>query len=205
VIESQDRFRWLGWIDRINAVLAILGGVAALALMVNVVLDVLGRILFHHPIPPTLDLTQFAWMPTTIALGLGYALHRGEHIRVNLLTSPTGPRTQRVIEVVSMAFTLATVAPLAWYTATRAQASMELGEAAVGTQWMLLWPFRWIVVIGLLGLFLQTLAQLVRACTVTHFDPGDDDVDALLEQEQSLTIGLASDQSDRHTQKAGSR
>lgn len=193
MIESNDRFRWLGWIDRLNAVLAIVGGLAALGLMINVVLDVLGRTLLHHPIPPTLDLTQFAWMPVLISLGLGYALQRGEHIRVNLLTSPTSSRTQRIIEIVSMAVTLATIAPLALYTAARAQASLASGEAAVSTEWLLLWPFRWIVVIGLGGLFLQAVAQLVRACTVTHFVPADDDVDAMLAQEESLAHELVSD------------
>jgi TRAP-type mannitol/chloroaromatic compound transport system, small permease component len=192
VTESTDRFRWTEWIDRLNAVLAFVGGIAALGLMVNVVLDVLGRTLLHHPIPPTLDLTQFTWMPVLVSLGLGYTLQRGEHIRVNLLTSPTGSRTQRLIEIVSMAVTLATVAPLAWYTAARAQTSIKSGEAAVSTEWLLLWPFRWIVVIGLIGLFLQAIAQLVRAWTVPEFVADDDDVDAMIAQEESLAHELVS-------------
>ena len=75
----------------------------------------LGRFFFNRPLPGTLDLTQFAWMPSAVSLGLGYALLRGEHIRVNLLTAPTGPRTQRIIEIVSMVFTLGTVAMMIWF------------------------------------------------------------------------------------------
>lgn len=192
--DSTDRFRWLKWIDRFNIALAVIAGLAAVALMVNVVFDVAGRFLLNKPIPPTLDFTQYAWMPTLIALGLGLALQRGEHIRVSLLTSPTSSRVQRIVEIVAMVFTLATLAPLTYFTAIKAYDAMNLQEAAVGSPWMVIWPFRWIVTLGLIGLFLQAIAELVRAATVETFISNDDDVDALIEQEQSLTHTLGSDE-----------
>lgn len=185
--ESTDRFRWLGWIDRLNTALALIGGVAAVGLMLNVFLDVIGRTFLKSPIPPTLELTQYAWMPTLISFGLGFALLRGEHIRVSLMTGPTNQRTQRVIEIVSMSFAFATVAVLTYYTAIRAYDAQGIGEAAVGTSWLPIWVFRWIVVIGLFGLLLQALAQTVRACTVKEFFADDDNVEALIEQEESIT------------------
>ena len=170
-----DRVSWLKWIDRFSTLLAVLGGVATIGLMLNVVLDVLGRYFFNRPFPGTLDMAQFAWMPTLVSLGLGYALLRGEHIRVNLLTAPTGPRTQRIIEIVAMAFTLGTTALFIWFGAEKAAEAMEFGEKAVGTPWLLIWPFRWVIVVGMVALFLQAAALLIRAITVEEFRPNDDD------------------------------
>jgi TRAP-type mannitol/chloroaromatic compound transport system permease small subunit len=187
VTETPERFSWLRWIDRGNTVLAVVGGVATVGLMLNIVADVIGRFFFNHPLPGTLDLTQFAWMPMLISLGLGYALLRGEHIRVNLLTAPTGERTQRVIEIVAMVFTIVTVAMLIWFGIEKADDAMGFGEKAVGTQWLVIWPFRWIIVVGLVGLLLQAVAQLIRAIVVAEFRPADEDeAIAALEVEETV-------------------
>ncbi|MET0735534.1 MAG: TRAP transporter small permease [Microbacterium sp.] len=180
----ERRLAWLGWIDRFNVVLAVIGGLATVALMINVIADVIGRSLFNHPFPSTLELTQFVWMPILIGCGLGYALQRGEHIRVNLLTSPTSPRTQRIVEIIALTFTLLIVASLVYFTALRALQGTERAEAAVGNPWILVWPVRWVVVIGLIGLLLQTLAEIVRAWTVADFVE-EDEVALALEQESS--------------------
>ncbi|WP_166875331.1 TRAP transporter small permease subunit [Salinibacterium sp. ZJ450] len=179
------------WIDRFNTLLAVLGGIATVGLMINIVLDVLGRFFFNRPLPGTLDLTQFAWMPSLVSLGLGYALLRGEHIRVNLLTAPTGERTQRIIEIVSMVFTLGTVALFIWFGSEKAVEAMNFGEKAVGTPWLEIWPYRWIIVVGMLGLLLQAIAVLLRAITVEKFIPVDEDeAAAAIEAEVTVFDGL---------------
>ncbi len=189
---EPERLPWLKWIDRLSLFLAVLGGIATVSLMLNVVADVIGRFVFGRSLPGTLDLTQFAWMPTLVSLGLGYALVKGEHIRVSLLTGPTGPLTQRIIEIVSMVFTLGTVALFAWFGAENAQRTMNVGEKAVGTDWLEVWPFRWVVVIGLLGLMLQALATLLRAITMKEFHPLDEDEVAIaLEAEETVFEELA--------------
>ncbi len=191
VDDTTERLPWLKWIDRFNTLLAVLGGIATVGLMINIVLDVLGRFFFNRPLPGTLDLTQFAWMPSLVSLGLGYALLRGEHIRVNLLTAPTGERTQRIIEIVSMVFTLGTVALFIWFGSEKAVEAMNFGEKAVGTPWLEIWPYRWIIVVGMLGLLLQAIAVLLRAITVEKFIPVDEDeAAAAIEAEVTVFDGL---------------
>lgn len=193
-IETPERVRWLKWIDRFSTLLAILGGVATVALMLNVVMDVIGRYFFNRPFPGTLDLTQFAWMPSLVALGLGYALLRGEHIRVNLLTAPTGPRVQRIIEVVAMVFTLGTTVLFLWFGSEKAFEAMGFDEKAVGTPWLHIWPYRWVIVLGLVGLLLQAFAQLLRAVTVAEFKPTDEDeAIAAIEAEETVFEDLEID------------
>jgi TRAP-type mannitol/chloroaromatic compound transport system permease small subunit len=175
VADATDRVPWLKWIDRFSILLAVLGGVATVGLMLNVVVDVIGRFFFNQPLPGTLDLTQFTWMPSLVSLGLGYALLRGEHIRVSLLTGPTGSRTQRIIEIVGMVFTLGTTALLILFGTEKAAEAMDFGEKAVGTPWLEIWPYRWVIVVGMVGLVLQALAALLRAITISEFKPVDDD------------------------------
>lgn len=187
VADSDERLPWLKWIDRFSTLLAALGGIATAGLMLNVVFDVLSRAAFNRPLQGTLDLTQFAWMPTAVSLGLGYALLRGEHVRVNLLTGPTGPRTQRIIEIASMIFTLFTLALMIWFSVEKAQAAMGFDERAVGTPWLDIWPFRWVIIVGMLGLFLQSVASLLRAIAVAEFRPSDaDEAVAALEAEETV-------------------
>ncbi|WP_404434334.1 TRAP transporter small permease subunit [Microbacterium lacus] len=189
--DVTERLPWLKWIDRFSTALAVLAGVATVGLMINIVLDVVGRYFYNRPLPGTLDLSQYAWMPSLVSLALGYALLRGEHIRVNLLTAPTGPRTQRIIEIVGMTFTLATAVLFLWFSIEKAAQAMDFGESAVGAPWLAIWLFRWVVAVGLVGLLLQSAAQLMRAVTVEHFISSDaDEVAAILEDGEDVLVEL---------------
>lgn len=182
--------RWLKALkvaDLLSIASAVVGGVVLLAMMCTVIADVTRRTLANNPVDGTLDLTQFAYMPTVISLGLGYALLRNEHIRVNLLTGPAGPRTQRVLEVVAMAFTLGTVAVLMQYGAQKAQMAQQFDESSVGVDWLSIWPYRWVVVVGMAVLAFQAIARLLRAVASPEFIPFDDaDVAASIEDEEPL-------------------
>ncbi|MGX1701955.1 TRAP transporter small permease subunit [Microbacterium sp. NPDC055357] len=198
---SVEEFAWLRWIDRLSTGLGVVGGVASMLLMVNVVADVVGR-MFFRPLPGTIDLVQFAWMPTIASLGLGYALLKGQHIRVGLLTSGGSPRLQRIVEIVGMTLTLGTVAALAWFGMERAITSAGLLEHPITSPWLPTWLFRWVLVVGLIGLTLQVIAQLVRAATVPEFHPDDEDeVLAYIEEqdEDIVPTGLRSDVAEAST------
>lgn len=154
---------WVSWIDAVTKVAATISSVLVAVMVIHIVVDAIARSMFHSPLPGTLEITQYAWMPSAIALGLGYALYRGEHIRVDLLTSGAGGRTRQVVEIVAMALTLVIVVLAAWAGFESAMDSMEKNEASQGYQWIIIWPGRIAVAVGLLALALQTLAQLVRA------------------------------------------
>lgn len=187
VVGVGSRGSWTRWVDRLSVGFAVVGGIATVVLMVNVVVDVVGRVVFNHPLRGTLELTQFVWMPALVSLGLGYALLAGEHIRVNLLTAPTGPGTRRVVEIVSMAFSFVVVGLLLWFGVDKVVSSMAINEQAMGLPWLPVWPSRWVVVIGLAGLLLQTLAMIWSAITVDEFDSADENEElAAIEAEASV-------------------
>lgn len=164
---------WVRSIDRVSMVTAAIGGLASVGLMLNIVLDVALRFLAGTPIEGTLDLTQYAWMPVLVSLGLGYALLRGEHIRVSLLTSSASLRAQRIVEVCGLIATFAAVIVLLWFSVGRAAESTHLSESAVGTAWLTIWPIRWVLVVGLAVLLLQVAAETWRGWTMTTAPPED--------------------------------
>jgi TRAP-type C4-dicarboxylate transport system permease small subunit len=178
--------RWLKLIDRLSLASAAVGAILLGGMVCTVVADVIRRNAFNRPVPGALELTQFAYMPTLISLGLGYALLRNEHIRVTLLTAPTGPKVQRVIEVLGMVLTIGAMGALAWFGAQRAQTAQLVDEHAVGVEWFAIWPYRWVAVVGMVVLGLQAIAQLVRAIVAPELIPTEDDEMAALADEEPL-------------------
>lgn len=154
---------WDGWIDAVTKVAAVIAAVLVGVMAIHIVVDAVARSMFHAPLPGTLEIAQYAWMPAAVALGLGYALYRGEHIRVDLLTLGAGQRTRQVVEIVAMAVTLVVVVLAVWTGFEGALDSVAKNEASDGSRWVIIWPGRIAVAVGLLTLALQTLAQLVRA------------------------------------------
>lgn len=150
-------------IDAMNRTFAVIGGVACFLLAINIIVDVIGRSLFGSPLPGTLDLTTYAWMPTLVALGFGYALLRNDHIRVSLLTGSASPAAQRVAQLVSMLAVAVVAVALAYYGVQKAMDAMAYGESAVGAPWLVVWPFRWVVIVGLIGLTAQAVVDFMRA------------------------------------------
>ena len=53
--------------------------------------------------------------------------------------------------------------------------AMEAEQMSTSAHWLAIWPTRFILLLGLLGLLLQTFAQLWRAVTVATFVPDEDD------------------------------
>lgn len=191
--ESGGRVAWLIWIDRFSTALALIAGVACVGLMIHVTLDVIGRAT-GNSIRGTIDIIQFGWMPLIISFGLAYALLVAMHIRVGLLTNASAPRAQRIVEVFAMTAIFATFGAFAWFSAERAVDGMALNEHASATDWLLVWPFRWVMVIGLATFALQALAELVRAITVPVFRASDDEDYGLEAVPDDLTLITAIDE-----------
>lgn len=166
------------------AIAALLAGMMAL----HIVVDALARSL-GNPFQGTLEFTQYLWMPAVVSLSLGYAMYRGEHIRVDLLTSSAGTRTRQAVEILGMSLSLAVLAVVAWAGVDRANESVRIFELAPGSDWIAIWLGRVLVAVGLVVLVLQVVAQLVRAfrnelpeATNHQLVPGETVGDPLLEQ-----------------------
>jgi TRAP-type mannitol/chloroaromatic compound transport system permease small subunit len=176
---------WIRWSDALSKSAAALAAVIAGLLSLHIVADAIARSVFDGPLPGTLEIAQYGWMPAVISLSLGYAMYRREHIRVDLLTSGAGPRTRQVVEVFAMFITLVVLLVVAWAGVDRAIASANVFEHSAGSDWVPIWPGRALVAVGFIVLALQTVAQLVRAF-LNELPPSEEELLALGEAQELL-------------------
>lgn len=154
---------WLRVVDGISLWVAVLGGIGGALLVLHIVFNVISRSFAGTPLPGTLDISTYIWMPIITVLAMGYALRCGEHIRVSLITGPASPRTRHIVEVASLALTVVILAALLYYTFLGAMDGARIGETATGTPWLITWPMRFVITVGIACFLLQAIAEVYRA------------------------------------------
>lgn len=142
--------------------LILIGSLAVLAMLLNIVIDVLMRFLFNDPITGTLELTTYYYMIAIAFMGAFAAQQRVEHIEVTVLVDRLSGTSRLYFSVVADVVTLAFLAALVWYGWNVALASKSEGEVAGATQ-VLTWPARFLVPVGLAAFGLQLLVGTIRA------------------------------------------
>ncbi len=139
-------------------------GVSFLFIPITVVctIEVVMRYLFNSP-------TIWAWEVDTqlfcylTALGAGYTLRQGGHVRVEIFVNLFSARTRQLIEVIVDCVFLVVIAILSQQTGRMAISSIVMREQS-SSYWVYpLYPTKIIIAIGVFFLFLQGLAQLHAA------------------------------------------
>jgi len=145
-----------------NVILFSVAAAVIVILMLHMIADVAGRYLFNKPIPGTLELVTYWWMPLIVFLSLGWAQQRGEHITVTLLTERLSPTWRRIVETAGDAISLIVVAILAWYALEGATKGLAVGKASTGLVPVPIWPLEFVAALGLVGYLLQLVAAVYR-------------------------------------------
>ena len=149
-------------INRINETTGKLTSFLALPLVAVVVYEVFMRYIFNAPTSWGFEATTFIYGIHFI-LGLGYTLKHNGHVSIDVFESrlPTRPRTILRI-IVSLVIFIPTVGLLATYGVIYAATSWQLWEHA-STSWAPpIYPFKTIMAIGFILLFLQGIAKLIE-------------------------------------------
>ena len=123
--------------------------------------EVLARYAFNAPTIWAAEISQLFLLWGTF-LAMARPLHRGEHIRITVLTGLLDPRARRVMEIASLGFVAAFAAAIAWFGTDIAVDSYVRGRSA-GT--MLDIPNWWseaVIPAGFALLFVQCLVEMVR-------------------------------------------
>jgi TRAP-type C4-dicarboxylate transport system permease small subunit len=123
--------------------------------------EVLARYAFNAPTIWAAEISQLFLLWGTF-LAMARPLHRGEHIRITVLTGLLGPTARRVMEIASLGFVAAFAAAIAWFGTDIAIDSYVRGRSA-GT--MLDIPNWWseaVIPVGFSLLFAQCLVEMVR-------------------------------------------
>ena len=143
--------RWLAWI----------GGGLILFCAVPITLDVAARKLAGAALFEGYEISTYIFA-VAVALGYGYTLLVGAHIRVDAVYSRFPKTGRALLDVVAMAAMMLVAATLAWYAVDTARESFTMGARAnttLGTP-LAIPQFLWAA--GLVWFALVTVIVLVR-------------------------------------------
>ncbi len=149
-------------IDRLTDVVAVFGTAGVILLVLNIVIDVVGRLAFHAPFPGTVERTTYWWMPTIALLAFAFTEKRQEHIKVAILLDALPLRMRQIVEGVFGLLATALIIALAHYSWEDAVRSYDFGEVTASSPPVVVWPFRFVAVIAMAMLALQSAANAYR-------------------------------------------
>jgi TRAP-type C4-dicarboxylate transport system permease small subunit len=155
-METLERFRKA--VNRASYGACFIGMFLAIPLMLLTVGDVMGRSFFNKPIPGTFELSEYM-LAVIVLLGAAYTQQVKGHVGVDFLTSRYSPRTQAVLQAVTTLAGLVIIAILVW------QGYLEgIHEKAVSDQLRVpQWPFKLLVAVGGLLLWLELLLDFISS------------------------------------------
>ncbi|MBX3529094.1 MAG: TRAP transporter small permease [Rhizobiaceae bacterium] len=149
-------------IDRLTDIVAVLGAAGIVLLVVNIVVDVIGRLVFHAPFPGTIEYTTYWWMPALALLAFAYTEKQQEHIKVTILLDALPLRMRQIIEGVFGLVATALIVALAVYSWQDAMKAYDFQEVTASSPPVAVWPFRFTAVIAMGMLALQSAATTWR-------------------------------------------
>ena len=110
----------MGWfktvkreVHRVNRFVAGVSGFFLIPLMLITAIDVIGRDVFNHPIPGTVELSQYL-LAVFILLGLAYAQQVKAHVAVSIFTSHVNDYVQLILNIIATVLCLFISFVLVW-------------------------------------------------------------------------------------------
>ena len=150
-------------IDRLSGAVGVLAAWLVVPLILALCWEVFARYVMNAPTIWAYEigylLTGSSWL-----LGMAYALSRGAHIRVDVLTTRMSERAKALVDVVLYALiVLPFAAWLVFALEGRVAAALKSGERSGQSAWNpAVWPFRLVILTAFTLLALQILAEILR-------------------------------------------
>lgn len=145
---------WFGHVVMLTFVPMILGGAY----------EVVARYAFNAPTSWSTDVTFMA-NGTMFMLGSAYALLKGAHVRTDILYDRFSDRTKGWIDVITyLVFFLPVMALIFFISVDDAIHAWDIKERSNAGLWQpILWPFRSVIPLTALVLFVQGISELLKA------------------------------------------
>lgn len=147
----------------IASALMLVRGLALVAMMVHVTVDVVGKYFFNAPVPVTLEMVSNYYMVAVVFLPLGAVERAGGNIHVELVYAALPRLGRRLLDV--LAYGLGAVffwmlTSATWRVAVR---KFEVGEFIMGSYSVIIWPSRFLVPVGAALITAMLVLKLVRS------------------------------------------
>lgn len=139
----------------------LLSAVSTFAMMVLVVANIVGRYAFNKPITGAFEITE-SLLVVIIMLGLSLTQYQDRHIRVTIITRRLSPSWARVAKLIALACGAAFSAWCAYASWLFAYESYSFNEQEWGTITFPLYPFKFVVFIGIILLTIQFVLDTIN-------------------------------------------
>jgi TRAP-type mannitol/chloroaromatic compound transport system permease small subunit len=116
---------------------------------VHVSLDALGKYLLSLPIPATLEVVAFYYMPAVAALPIAHVELKGGHVALEMVFEAFPRWLQRMVLLLNGLLMIAFIGLLTFLAGREALRKFEVGEYMFGEYPLIIWPGRFIFTFGL--------------------------------------------------------
>jgi len=150
-----------GKVKGLSHLLDKLAGICVFAVMLLIVSNIIFRVVFSKPILGTYELVGFL-TALGIALALAYCAFHDGHIAVSFILERFSKKIQAVINVLTNTAALLFWSMTVWYMGKFAHTMMVKGMVSPSAE-IPIYPFIYLVALGLLGLCLVLFFKLLTA------------------------------------------
>jgi TRAP-type mannitol/chloroaromatic compound transport system permease small subunit len=161
----------LSFIDRVSTWSGKAVAWCGLVLILELVYDTAARYVFNAPTEWSYDISYMLY-GTMFMVGTSYTLHLDEHVRIGILYDRVSRRFRALIDIIGyvLFFFPVTIALFCWGF-DFAAASWKMAEHAGVSMWSPpIYPFKTVIPVTALLLFLQGSAEFIRS--VVFFTKG---------------------------------
>ena len=131
-----------------STLLAWIGGLGLVLMMLHITADVIARYIFSAPLHGTVEIVSAYYMVAVVFLPLAMIERVNGHIVVELVTQHFPRRLQEILIAVVALLSAAYFVAFTWQTWGDAMKKYAVGEEALGTVSIVVWPTRFYLPIG---------------------------------------------------------
>lgn len=136
-------------VETTNRATIWVAGIAMVLMAVHVSMDALGKYLLSLPIPATLEVVAYYYMPAVAALPIAHVELKGGHVALEMIFDAFPRALQRLVLVVKGVLMTAFIGLLTFLAGREALRKFEIGEYMFGEYPIIIWPGRFIFSFGL--------------------------------------------------------
>jgi TRAP-type mannitol/chloroaromatic compound transport system permease small subunit len=157
-------------IDRFSDLTGKLISLSMLWLVVTISYEALSRYLFNAPTVWVLE-SSYMTNGSAFMLGCAYALHKGAHVRTDMLWEKYSERKKGWVDLISyVVFFYPTLITLTVISVDDAWYAFQIHELSEQTPWRpVMWPFRAAVPLAAVLLMIQGVSESLKCCFQIRF------------------------------------
>jgi len=148
------------FIDAVNEWVAKYFSLLIIPLVLIVTVDVVLRYIFNRPLVWSWDINS-QLLGVIAVMGAGYALLQRAHIGVDVFVMRLSPRTRAIIDMITAPLFFLAMGVLIWKSGQAAWTAILRKEVVAGVVNTPLYPFRVIMVIGIVLFALQGISKFI--------------------------------------------